>query len=140
MRIVMALLSQIFGGDPKLEAAAVSDPAHIVQGARGPHVGKIQLALNLLDNAKLVQDSAYGSATAGAVRSFKQKRQILNFQGKVDDIVGKKTIAALDAEMLTRERGKGGGGLLAFKLDFITHTLIYFGGVADDDGKGGVLL
>jgi hypothetical protein len=28
----MALQSQLFHGDPKLEAAAVSDPAHITNG------------------------------------------------------------------------------------------------------------
>jgi hypothetical protein len=137
----MVLQSQLFGGDSKLEAAAASDPAHIFRGARGPHVGKIQLALILLDGAAISQDSVYGPATAAAVRAFKQKRTILNFQGKIDDIVGKKTMAALDAEMLTRERGGGGGGgLLNFKLEFITHTLIYFSGVADDFGMGGVLL
>lgn len=42
----MSLQSRLLRGDPKLEAAAVSDPAHIVPGARGPHVTKIQQALN----------------------------------------------------------------------------------------------
>jgi hypothetical protein len=45
------LRSQLFRGDPKLEAAAVSDPAHVLPGAAGSHVGKIQLALILLDAA-----------------------------------------------------------------------------------------
>jgi hypothetical protein len=113
----MALKSQLFRGDPKLEAAAVSDPAHILQGAAGPHVGKIQFALIELDGATITKDSAYGPATAAAVRAFKQKRQILNFQGKIDDIVGKKTIAALDGEMLAKEAGSGRGGLrLGFKV------------------------
>jgi hypothetical protein len=40
----MALQSKLFRGDQKLEDAAVSDPAHIFQGASGPHVGKIQQA------------------------------------------------------------------------------------------------
>jgi len=57
----MTLQSQLFRGDPKLEAAAVSDPAHIVPGASGPHVGKIQQALNQLDGAGIAQDSVYGS-------------------------------------------------------------------------------
>ena len=39
----MALQSQLLRGDAKLDATAVSDPAHILQGARGPHVAKIQL-------------------------------------------------------------------------------------------------
>ena len=47
----MALKSGFFSGDPKLEAAAISDPAHILQGAFGIHVSKIQQALIKLDNA-----------------------------------------------------------------------------------------
>src|SRR5262249_38191548 len=102
---------------PKLEAAAVSDPAHILPGARGPHVGRIQLALIQLDGAAIARDSVYGPATAAAVSAFKQERQILNFQGRIDNIVGKKTVAAPDAEMLAKERGRGGGGgRLGFKL------------------------
>ena len=112
----MALQSELFRGDTKLEAAAVSDPAHILSGAKGPHVGKIQLALILLDRADISQDSVYGPATAAAVRAFKQKRQILNFQGKIDDIVGKKTMAALDAEMVAKEKASEAGGRLGFKI------------------------
>jgi hypothetical protein len=36
----------LFAGDPKLEAAAVSDPAHIQKGAIGDHVRKIRVALS----------------------------------------------------------------------------------------------
>src|SRR5262249_13921009 len=78
----MALQSQLFAGESKLEAAAVSDPAHIFLGARGPHVGKIQLALNLLDSAGIAEDAVYGPATAAAVRTFKQKRRILNSRAR----------------------------------------------------------
>src|SRR5437868_7583301 len=114
----MALQSQLFRGDPKLEAAAVSDPAHIVQGASGPHVAKIQQALILLDAAAIAPDGVYGQATAAAVGAFKEKRQILNFQNQIDNIVGKKTMAALDSEMLALEAKGGGGGLaLNLKLD-----------------------
>lgn len=100
----MPLQSQLFRGDPKLEAAAVSDPAHIVQGARGGHVGKIQLALIRLDRAVIAADESYGPATAAAVTAYKQKRMILNAQNKVDNIVGKKTIDRLDKEMLAAEQ------------------------------------
>ena len=103
----MALQSLLFRGDPKLEGAAVSDPAHIFQGANGPHVAKIQQALNQLDGAGLAQDGIFGPRTAGAVSSFKRGRQILNTQGQIDNIVGKKTMATLDAEMLAKERGGG---------------------------------
>jgi peptidoglycan hydrolase-like protein with peptidoglycan-binding domain len=102
----MALQSQLFRGDPKLEAAAVSDPAHILPGARGPHVGKIQRALNALDDAGLDEDSAYGPATAAAVLAYKRERDIVNrsYQTQADNIVGKMTIAAMDKEMLQWER------------------------------------
>jgi peptidoglycan hydrolase-like protein with peptidoglycan-binding domain len=106
----MTLQSQLFRGDAKLEAAAVSDPAHILQGARGPHVVKIQQALIQLDRAGIAPDGIYGPKTGAAVRAFKQRRQILNTQGQLDDIVGKKTTAALDGEMFAKEKGGGGGG------------------------------
>lgn len=112
----MALQSRLFRGDAQIEAAAVSDPAHVVPGARGPHVAKIQRALNILDGAALAEDGTYGARTAGAVSAFKQKRNILNAQGQIDNITGKKTVAALDTEMLARERG-GGGLQLNFGLD-----------------------
>jgi hypothetical protein len=41
----MGLQSELFRGDQRLEAAAVSDPGHIMLGASGPHVQKIQTAL-----------------------------------------------------------------------------------------------
>lgn len=102
----MALRSQFFHGDPRLEAAAVSDSAHIVSGATGNHVRKIQQALIELDGAKIAIDGKFGPATASAVLAFKRKRGIINrtYQTSPDDIVGKITIAALDAEMLAKER------------------------------------
>lgn len=106
----MALQSKLFGGDSKLEAAALTDPAHILPGTRGTHVGKIQQALIEIDSAAITPDGVYGKGTAAAVSAFKAKRQILNFAAKIDDIVGKKTIAALDSEMLAKERGAGAGG------------------------------
>lgn len=102
----MALQSQLFRGDPNLEAAAVSDPAHIVPGAKGDHVRKIQRALIQLDNAGIEPDGSYGPATAAAVLAFKQKRNIINrnYQTQADNIVGKMTIAALDREMADHEQ------------------------------------
>jgi hypothetical protein len=49
----MTLNSKLFRSDPKLEAAAVSDPGLILPGSTGPHVTKIQSALNLLDHANI---------------------------------------------------------------------------------------
>src|SRR3954453_543850 len=105
----MALLSQLFRGDPKLEAAAVSNPAHIVPGAVGPHVSKIQQAVFELDEAVIANDelaaSSYGPSTAAAVLAYKEKRDIVNrsYQTKADDIVGIMTMNALDAEMARNE-------------------------------------
>lgn len=101
----MPLQSKLFNGDRALEAAAVADPAHILLGATGNHVRKIQLALIRLDKATIVPDGVYGRATAAAVLAYKQKRHIVNwsYQTKADDIVGKMTIAALDKEMLEAE-------------------------------------
>src|SRR5262245_46179651 len=106
----MALQSQLFRGDAKLEAAAVSDPAHIVPGAKGEDVEKIQLALNVLDGAILDPDGDYGPATAAAVLAYKQKRGIINrsYQTQADNIVGKMTMAALDKEMFTNEQESEG--------------------------------
>ena len=113
----MALQSQLFRGDSKLESAAILDSAHIILGARGPHVGKIQQALNLLDNAKIAEDSIYGPATADAVRAFKQKRRILGAsQTQADNIVGKLTMAALDSEMLAKEKAGGVKPNLSFGI------------------------
>src|SRR5262249_31871388 len=101
--------SQLLRDDPKLEAAGVSDQAHITGGARGDHVRKIQRALNQLDGARLSVDGDYGVATARAVLAYKQKRNIVNrsYQTTADDIVGKMTIAALDTELLAHENVPG---------------------------------
>ena len=105
----MGLQSRLFRGDPKLEAAAVSDPAHIAFGASGPHVSKIQTALILLDGAVVDADEMrrtfYGDSTAGAVLAYKRKRDIVNrsYQTQPDNIVGKMTMASFDDEMQKRE-------------------------------------
>lgn len=101
----MALQSQLFRGDVKLEAAATSDPAHIAPGASGEHVRKIQQALIQLDGAAISQDGVYGPKTAAAALAYKKKRNIVNrsYQTEADNIVGKMTIAALDREMLGKE-------------------------------------
>jgi peptidoglycan hydrolase-like protein with peptidoglycan-binding domain len=106
----MALTSQMFRGDQKLEACLVSDPAHVTQGGSGEHVAKLQTALTMLDGAKIDRQEmlkkTYGPSTAAAVLAYKTKRRIINpaYQTKADNIVGKMTIAALDREMLQFER------------------------------------
>jgi hypothetical protein len=106
----VSLQSKLFRGDPKLEAAAVSDRGHIVPGVSGNHVGKIQHALMLLDDAVIEPAEAdaghYGASTANAVLSYKKKRKIINraYQTQADNIVGIMTMADLDKEMLENEK------------------------------------
>lgn len=106
----MGLQSKLFRGDAALDACLVRDSAHVLQGARGPHVSKIQHALFVLDGASIATDELakmlYGPATAAAVLAYKQARKIINYsyQTKADNVVGKMTIAALDREMLAAER------------------------------------
>lgn len=108
----MILSSKLFTQpyNPKLEACATSDPAHIMRGAKGDHVQKIQIALKELDNLNIdaaeLADKKYGQSTADAVLAFKKKRNIINpaYQTQEDDIVGKMTIATLDKEMLAKEK------------------------------------
>ncbi len=101
----MALKSKLLAGIQRLEQAAVSDPGHITPGASGLHVAKIQAALVLLDEAKIepaeMARAHYGPSTAAAVLAFKTRRNIINraYQTRADNIVGRMTIAALDAEM-----------------------------------------
>ena len=101
----MALQSILFKGDPQLEAAATSNPAHITPGARGPHVSKIQRARKLIPRLSLAEDGVYGAGTAAAVLAYKQQRNIVNtsYQSTADNIVGIMTMAALDREMLIVE-------------------------------------
>ncbi len=105
----MALFSRLFKGDPKLEACAVSDPAHLTKGATGIHVSKIQTALLILDNATIdrneIAEKTYGSSTAAAVLAYKTKRKIINpsYQNTADDIVGKITVVAMDKELVQHQ-------------------------------------
>ena len=113
----MALQSQFFRGVPELEAAAVSDPAHILQGSNGDHVGLIQQALIALDAAQILRPELigkrYGPSTAAAVLRYKQKRHIINrnYQQHADNIVGTMTMAALDKEMAQLERTISADGI-----------------------------
>ena len=106
----MGLQSQLFRGVPELEAAAVSDPAHILMGATGDHVALVQQALVALDGADIgrleLTSKRYGPTTASAVLRYKQRRHIINrsYQQSADNIVGKMTMAALDQEMSKLER------------------------------------
>lgn len=107
------LESALFCNDAKLEAAAVSDPAHILLGHAGEHVGKIQQALIQLNGAAIdsaeLQAKKYGPSTAKAVLLYKQKFSILGpGQTAPDNIVGKKTTAHLDHAMAQIQRCSSG--------------------------------
>ena len=105
----MALRSKLFAGDRKLEAAQVSDPAHLVRGTVGPHVNKVQMALFAIDALPIdpqeFRRQTYGPITARSVLAYKTRRKIINraYQQKPDDIVGKMTITRLDEDMVRWE-------------------------------------
>lgn len=106
----MGLQSRLFFGDSKLEAAAKSNPDHILPGAIGEHVGKIQRALMALDGSIIdgieLKAQQYGPSTAKSVLAYKMNRNIINrsYQTQADNIVGIMTMAALDKEMLQKEQ------------------------------------
>lgn len=105
----MSLQSKLFRDTPELEACLIQDSAHIKQGAVGEHVSKIHTALFALDHLSVspdeLQTSSYGPSTVKAVLAFKTKRKIINYayEKRVDNIVGRMTIAALDKEMARKE-------------------------------------
>lgn len=139
----MPLLSKLFRGDQKLEAAQVSDPAHLVRGAVGPHVAKVQMAIFAIDSLAIDREELrrqiYGPSTARAVLAYKSRRQIINraYQSRPDDIVGKMTITRLDRDMLQWELshprvgectqsslGRGGPALGQARSGLVTRGLV----------------
>jgi hypothetical protein len=108
------LRSRSFAGDAKLEGCLTQDSAHILQGAVGDYVSKIQVALCIVDS--LIIDAGessgkkYGPSTTGAMLTFKKARNIINrsCQTQADDIVGKMTIAGLDKELVKLENRPAG--------------------------------
>ena len=106
----MALRAFLFKDDQKLEAALVDDRSHIIEGATGDHVAKIQAVVMMLDDATIEQAELarkfYGPSTSKAVLNYKTRRQIINpsYQKTADAIVGKMTMKALDDE-LSRVQG-----------------------------------
>jgi hypothetical protein len=99
------LSSMLLRQDTRLQACAVNHAMHITRGARGVHVGRIQLALLLLGFAAIAADEwqqgQYGQSTAAAVLAYKRSRHIVNrtYQQQADDIVGVMTILELDKEL-----------------------------------------
>ena len=104
------LRSDEFKDDPKLEACATKDAAHLLIGtAPGPHILKIQLALERVRSggpaiaAGEKTAMSYGPTTGAAVLSYKLTHlpPIINlsYQKTPDNIVGVMTIRALDDDL-----------------------------------------
>ena len=124
----MALKSEYLKGDRRLEAAAVSNPAHVTPGSRGDHVGKIQRVLITLDEADIddneLREARYGTSTADAVFDYKNddRRKIINkaYQSSPDKIVGIMTMASMDREMFDRQLGDPDADFIGFDDDQIS--------------------
>ena len=105
----MGLVSRHFRNDRKLQDCLVKDAAHVTKDAKGDHVAKIQTALITLEGHRIepaeMREKRYGTSTANAVLAYKRKRHIINrsYQRTADNVVGKMTIARLDAEMAQLE-------------------------------------
>ena len=102
----MPLNSSLFRNDAKLQSCLMQDAAHVLLGATGPHVTRIQRALELVASTQIdavdVAAARYGRSTADAVLAYKRERQIVNrsYQREADNIVGKMTIDRLDKDLL----------------------------------------
>ena len=118
MGCLMALRSSLFAGDARVEAIAVSDASNVKYGDHGPHVIKIQHALNLIEEAGLDEDGVYGGMTQQAVLDYNRARSIINYayQTQADAIVGKMTIAALDDELWNQEQLEQTSGPMTVRL------------------------
>ncbi len=92
-----------------LEACATGIPnehsTHFTLNASGEHIRLVQVALSRVQKREpglkipaFNIDGIYSVPFAKAVARFKEARGIKNFAGKIDEIVGIKTIIALDKE------------------------------------------
>ena len=105
----MPLQSKLFSANRRLQSCLVNDADHVMPGSTGEHVELIQAALirfRFLDpELALTGPGIYGPNTARAVLDYKQTFGIVNrsYQTTADNIVGKMTIASLDANMCILE-------------------------------------
>ena len=78
----MALRSELFKDDSRLQKCLVSDPAHVTRGDVGDHVSRIQIALLRLGwgefDQKELSSRTYGPTTAQQVLEFKRSFDIVN--------------------------------------------------------------
>ena len=119
----------------------MNNAAHVTTGASGDHVVKIQIALLTLEDVTInpaeLSERRYGSSTADAVLSYKQKRNIINFsyETQADNIVGKMTISSMDREMLAQEVPDDTGDGC-----YLDDSLIAGGATGGGERRGGALL
>lgn len=103
-------LQSEFRNNAQLVDCAQRDPAHVGRqfNSRGPHVKLIRKALNAWLGRETVSpkpprldetSEVYDDKVASMVRLFKTRKRILNHKGEIDDIVGIKTVDALDKEL-----------------------------------------
>lgn len=103
------LVSRLMSGCVELQKCATQDSAHVLEGASGDHVARIQRALVVIDVADIdeaeIRARHFGPTTSREVLKYKTRRNIVNpsYQTRPDAIVGKMTIASLDREMAARE-------------------------------------
>jgi hypothetical protein len=114
LQIMSVLKSNLFTkADPdtvnRLENCATGQPnevlSHFTLDQTGEHIQRVQQALQSVqqDNPGLgipgfSVNGIYDGAFAEAIRVYKKKRHILNFDNKIDAIVGIHTIRSLDRE------------------------------------------
>jgi hypothetical protein len=114
------LRSKLFSDSRELQACLVSDASHVVPGARGDHVARIQSALVRLRVLEAADASAeaghYGARTTEAVLTYKRAFKIINrsYQNSADNVVGRMTIASLDQAVFVLDGGGKGRRLAAF--------------------------
>lgn len=99
------LVSQLFADNSSLQACLIRDSAHLTPGSKGKPVELIQAALVRLrflnPRDALAEAGTYGTCTTAAVLHYKQTFNVINrsYQSRADNVVGRMTIALLDAHM-----------------------------------------
>ena len=119
-RIKPQLESPLLRDDPRLAACLKAPAQHILRGASGAHVTRLQLALMaVLPGATLppaelpdlvrARSAQFGTGTEALVFRFKSEHDppIVNraYQNSVDRIVGQMTLSALDDALLRLPAG-----------------------------------
>jgi hypothetical protein len=117
-QIMGVLTCDLFTNPPsdELERCANRDADHITPGASGDHVKRIQIALNTLSNVFLGIDGIYGPRTAAAVVVFKEAQSPplrQPWESIADNIVGIRTIRALDRQMHDHDQPQPMTGLIS---------------------------